>query len=70
MLFQVKNMSCQHCVNAITRALHALDANAQVRVDLDQGRVEAHGRFDAAAAIAALAQEGYPAMLLAPDRGA
>ena len=37
MLFKVENMSCQHCVSAITRALQALDPAAQVCVDLARG---------------------------------
>ena len=53
MLFKVENMRCQHCVNAVTRALQALDPAAQVRVDLARGEVEASGSFSADAAIAA-----------------
>ena len=64
MLFKVENMSCQHCANAVTRALHALDPAAQVRVDLAKGEVEASGTFSADAAIAALAEEDYPAQRL------
>lgn len=64
MLFKVENMSCQHCVSAITRALQALDPAAQVRVDLARGEVEAGGGFSADAAIAALAEEDYPAQRL------
>lgn len=64
MLFKVENMSCQHCVSAVTRALQALDPAAQVRVDLARGEVEASGSFSADAAIAALAEEDYPAQRL------
>ena len=64
MLFKVENMRCQHCVNAVTRALQALDSAAQVRVDLAKGEVEASGTFSADAAIAALAEEDYPAQRL------
>lgn len=64
MLLKVENMSCQHCVRAITRALQTLDADAEVAVDLAQGRVDARGRFSLEAAIAALAEEGYPAARL------
>ena len=64
MLFKVENMSCQHCVNAVTRALQALDPAAQVRVDLARGEVEARGSFSADAAVAALAEEDYPAQRL------
>ena len=64
MLLNVENMSCQHCVNAVTRALQALDPAAQVRVNLAKGEVEASGSFSADAAIAALAEEDYPARLI------
>ena len=64
MLLNVENMSCQHCVNTVTRALQALDPAAQVRVDLAKGEVEASGSFSADAAIAALAEEDYPAQRL------
>lgn len=64
MLLNVENMSCQHCVNTVTRALQALDPAAQVRVNLAKGEVEASGSFSADAAIAALAEEDYPARLI------
>lgn len=67
MLLKVENMSCQHCVNAVTRALQALDPLAQVEVDLENGEVRASGGFDADAAITALAEEDYPATLLAVE---
>jgi copper chaperone len=37
--FQVEGMSCQHCVAAVTRSIHEIDATAQVQVDLELGRV-------------------------------
>lgn len=64
MLLNVANMSCQHCVNTVTRVLQALDPAAQVRVNLAKGEVEASGSFSADAAIAALAEEDYPARLI------
>lgn len=67
MLLRVQNMSCQHCVQTVTRTLRALDPNATVEVDLARGEVRTHGRFEAEAAIAALADADYPAVLLAPE---
>lgn len=64
MRLQVENMHCQHCVNAVTRALRALDANAAVEVDLRSGEVRANGAFSPEAAIAALAAMDYPATLI------
>jgi len=38
--FEVKDMSCAHCVSAITQAVEAADPGAQVRIDLAKHRVE------------------------------
>jgi copper chaperone len=37
--FEVQGMSCQHCVAAVTRSIQDIDPQAQVRVDLERGRV-------------------------------
>jgi copper chaperone len=37
--FQVQGMSCQHCVAAVTRSIQEIDPQAQVRIDLDKGKV-------------------------------
>lgn len=37
--FQVEGMSCQHCVAAVTRSIHEIDAAAKVQVDLEHGKV-------------------------------
>jgi copper chaperone len=37
--FEVQGMSCQHCVAAVTRSIQEIDPNAQVRVDLERGKV-------------------------------
>jgi copper chaperone len=39
MEFQVEGMSCQHCVAAVTRSIHEVDAAAKVQVDLEKGKV-------------------------------
>ena len=57
------DISCEHCANAITGALSALDGVASVAVDVDEKRVDV--RYDAASASveqidAALEEEGYP----------
>ncbi|HQQ58309.1 MAG TPA: heavy-metal-associated domain-containing protein [Thermomonas sp.] len=64
MLLHVENMSCQHCVAAVTCALQALDAAAVVHVDLAKQHVLASGNFSAEAAITALNAEDYPASLI------
>lgn len=37
MRVSVKGMSCQHCVNAVTKALEQLDGVKNVEVSLDKG---------------------------------
>jgi copper chaperone len=61
MQFSVDNMTCGHCVRAITAALQDLDAHAKVDVDLLSGRVQTEGRFTSAAAVAAMEAAGYHA---------
>lgn len=38
--FEVNDMTCGHCVGTITKAVKAIDANAQVNIDLAKHRVE------------------------------
>lgn len=64
MRFAVEEMTCGHCARTITRALQAIDPEARVDVDLAGHTVTVDGAIDGAAAIAAMAAEGYPARLL------
>lgn len=38
--FEVDDMTCGHCVSSITKAVRAIDPNAQVTVDLATHRVQ------------------------------
>ncbi|TWI66308.1 copper chaperone [Pseudoduganella lurida] len=57
---QVENMSCGHCVAAVTQAVQAVDGAAKVEVDL----ATQHVRVDSVAALdavrTAIADAGYP----------
>ena len=57
----VQNMTCGHCVSAVTRAIRALEPQAGVQVDLNSGRVRVEGATAAGDLIKALDQAGYPA---------
>ena len=59
MKFNVQGMSCSHCVSAINKAIHALDPDARVDVDLDGGTVTIEGGVDPGLALAAIEAEGY-----------
>jgi copper chaperone len=58
--FLVNDMSCGHCVAAITRAVKAIDDAARVEVDLQRKRVRVEpASADAQAVMAAIAEAGY-----------
>ena len=58
--FEIPTLSCDHCVRAITDAVHIADADAKVRADLAQGRVEVETTATRAAVAAQLVEAGYP----------
>ncbi len=58
--FEVNDMSCNHCVNSITKAVQAVDGDAAVRVDLASHRVEIDpGAADAQQLKAAISDAGF-----------
>lgn len=59
MQFDIEGMTCGHCVRAITRAIHTLDPDARVDVDLAQGIVTVEGAILADAAVDAITNAGY-----------
>ncbi len=64
MQFHVDNLSCQHCVRAVTEAIRARDAQATVAVDLASKQVVVASTLPAEHVIEALGEEGYPATLM------
>lgn len=63
-VFNVQDMSCGHCVKAITNAVQARDPAASVHVDLAAQEVGVESRLDAAQIIEAISEEGYPVKLV------
>lgn len=57
--FQVEGMSCQHCVAAVTRAIHEHDATASVQVDLPAGRILVESNQPQDVLKAAIDEAGY-----------
>ncbi|MCW5638978.1 MAG: heavy-metal-associated domain-containing protein [Rubrivivax sp.] len=58
--FEVQDMSCGHCVNAITQALTAVDRDAKVQIDLAGHRVEVESAAATAKVLAdAIREAGY-----------
>ena len=63
-ILKVTGMSCQHCVNAVTGAVMALDGVAGVAVDLDGGTAAVDydaSKVTLAGIKAAIEEEGYGA---------
>ncbi|MEC5163234.1 MULTISPECIES: heavy-metal-associated domain-containing protein [unclassified Janthinobacterium] len=57
---QVEEMSCGHCVGAVTAAVRALDPQAQVQVDLAAKTVTVHTDVALARVRGAIEEAGYP----------
>jgi copper chaperone len=60
MNFKVPDMSCGHCAGAVTRAIKAIDPQAEVTVDVAAKTVAVETTMPEAAVSAALAKAGYP----------
>jgi len=58
--FEVQDMTCGHCVSAVTKAVKGVDPAAQVRIDLATHRVEIRSdTADAAACSHAITEAGF-----------
>jgi copper chaperone len=60
-VLNVKGMTCQGCVNSVTRIIRKSDPSADVKIDLASGRVEAHTLASADVLAAAVTGGGYEA---------
>lgn len=58
--FEVDDMTCGHCAGTITKAVHAVDGHAEVRIDLARHLVTiGTSHADANEFRAAIANAGY-----------
>lgn len=57
--FHVNGMTCGHCEKAVTRAIHQLDPQAEVKIDRQQNLVEVRSAQPHEALVRAIADEGY-----------
>ncbi len=57
--FQVQGMTCGHCERAVTQAIQAIDADAQVKIDRASGQVEVQTSGARDAIAKAIAEDGY-----------
>ena len=59
--YQVPDMSCGHCVQAVTQAVTGVDPNAEVAADLDTKSVKVVSTAQDELILQALRDAGYPA---------
>ncbi|MDQ3886278.1 MAG: copper ion binding protein [Actinomycetota bacterium] len=59
--YTVTGMTCQHCVDAVSKEVGAVDGVTDVDVDLDSGRVSVRSEqpVDVSAVRAAVNEAGY-----------
>lgn len=57
--FLVADMSCGHCVGAITKAIQAADAGARVSPDLASHKLSVESRLSAAVLAELIREAGY-----------
>lgn len=60
MQFNVPDMSCGHCAGVITKAIHQLDADAMISIDLPAKQVTVETAQDRQIVADALSEAGYP----------
>jgi len=57
--FRVQDMTCNHCVGAITKAVKHVAPQASVEIDLEHHLVRIQGEADQAIVQAAIVDAGY-----------
>ncbi len=63
MEIRVDDMTCNHCVSTITKAVKDADANASVDIDLKNHQVRVDGAADADEIVNAIRDAGYTPVL-------
>jgi copper chaperone len=57
--YTIETMTCGHCVGAVTKAIHGVDASAVVRADVARRSVEIDSIAASEALSTAVAAAGY-----------
>ncbi len=60
MEFNVPDMSCGHCVSAITQVIQQIDVDAKINIDLPAKKVSVETAQSRQTVADALAEAGYP----------
>ena len=63
--FEVQDMTCGHCVSAITNAVKSMDAAARVEIDLARQRAQVEAKATASEVAQAIQEAGYTPVELA-----
>lgn len=58
--FTLPDMSCGHCVAAITEVLRAADAQARIEIDREARTAQVASALPREALVAVLTEAGYP----------
>jgi len=57
--FEIKNMTCGHCVGAVTKTVKLVDPSADVQVDLASKKVLVESSEERSSFAEALTEAGY-----------
>jgi copper chaperone len=63
----IEGMTCGHCLNAVSRALHGVEGATVKSVQIGRAEIEVATEATAAALVAAVAAAGYRATAVAPE---
>ena len=59
--FDVKGMTCDNCVQHVTKAVREVAGVSDVKVDLASNSAKVEGEFDEKQVVEAIEEEGYEA---------
>ena len=65
LMFDVKGMTCDNCVQHVTKAVREVAGVREVKVDLASNSARVEGDFEEARIIEAIEEEGYDAAVRA-----
>ncbi|MDM7459790.1 MAG: heavy-metal-associated domain-containing protein [Paracoccus sp. (in: a-proteobacteria)] len=60
MQFQIDNMACGGCARSVTKAIHSVDPQARIDIDLDLKRVTVESGADQSSIVTVLQDAGFP----------
>jgi copper chaperone CopZ len=61
LMFDVRGMTCDNCVQHVTKAVRGVAGVTDVKVDLDGKSAKVEGDFDDRKIVEAIEEEGYEA---------